>query len=236
MMVEALSVEPIGYVESCYREKFGIPRQPGLVTEAEGKIRLLTAFSNAEAVRGLEGFSHIWVVFIFHGVPQGQWQPTVRPPRLGGNKRLGVFATRSTFRPNPIGLSVVKLNGIHQREGCLELSLSGLDLLHGTPVLDIKPYVPYADAVSGAAAGFTEPPLETKQVVFSEISEQVCQQKSQQIGANIQRLIRQILEQDPRPSYRADADKRVYGIKLYDFDVRWRVAGDVVEVLSITDV
>ncbi len=148
-----MQIEPVGVIESCFKEKFGIPRQPGLVEAACASLRLLPPYDRAEAVRGLEGFSHVWLIFGFHATAAQGWRPTVRPPRLGGNARLGVFATRSTFRPNPLGLSVVRLLDIDTRRG-VQLQLAGGDLLNGTPVYDIKPYLPYADALSEAVGGF----------------------------------------------------------------------------------
>ena len=145
---------PIGYVHSPYKEKFGIPRQPGLVTAAQATLRLVAPFDQPESVRGLEGFSHVWLIFVFHGTAAQGWKPTVRPPRLGGNARLGVFATRSTFRPNPIGLSVAQIVDIDAQHGQVSLTLSGCDLLDGTPILDIKPYLAYADALHQARSGF----------------------------------------------------------------------------------
>ncbi len=149
---------PIGIVRSCFREKFGIPRQPGLAPAARATLELLPPHNQPAAVRGLEDFSHVWLVFVFHGVPASRWQPTVRPPRLGGNRRLGVFATRSPFRPNPIGLSVVALDRIVTGQGRVALHLSGVDVLDGTPVLDIKPYLPYADRVPDRDRRFRQRP------------------------------------------------------------------------------
>lgn len=145
---------PIGVIRSCFRQKFGIPRQPRLVPAARATLELLPSYAQPEAVRGLEGFSHLWLLFVFHGIPAGHWQPTVRPPRLGGNQRMGVFATRSSFRPNPIGLSAVALERIEISAGRVVLHLAGVDVLDGTPVLDIKPYVPYADSIPEAVGGF----------------------------------------------------------------------------------
>ena len=130
---------PIGVIRSCFTEKFGIPRQPGLVPAARATLEVFSPYDRDEAFRNLDEFSHLWVIFVFHGIPAGKWRPTVRPPRLGGNRRTGVFATRSGFRPNPIGMSAVSLEGIRRHNGKLLLELSGIDLLDRTPVLDIKP-------------------------------------------------------------------------------------------------
>lgn len=232
-----LILKPIGFIQSCYKEKFGIPRQPGLVTAAQAQLQLLPEFSQAEAFKGLEQFSHLWLIFCFHANPSLAWSNTVRPPRLGGNKRLGVFATRSTFRPNPLGLSVVGLEKIEFSGQHACLYLSAVDLLDGTPIFDIKPYLPYADSLPSARGGFAaQPPSLQWSVSFTELAYLQCQQKSQQLQTNLELLIRQILEQDPRPSYRAQQeDARIYAMKLYDFDLRWHYKARCIEVLELVD-
>jgi tRNA-Thr(GGU) m(6)t(6)A37 methyltransferase TsaA len=234
---EPIALEPVAYIRSCYREKFGIPRQPGLVTEAAGEVRLLPEFSQPDIVRGLEAFSHLWLIFRFHATAGAAWKPTVRPPRLGGNQRLGVFATRSMFRPNALGLSVVKLDSIRSESTGLVLSVSGLDLLDGTPVLDIKPYLPYADCVTEARGGFApQAPAAEKEIEFSAIAAEQCMLQSIRQGVDVRLLIEQILRQDPRPSYRSvQQDDRQYAMRLYDFDVRWRYRGDRIEVVELAD-
>lgn len=231
------SIQPIGYIQSCYREKFGIPRQPNLVTEARATIQLLSTFP-LESVRGLAEFSHIWLIFRFHLTAEQGWHPTVRPPRLGGNQRVGVFATRSTFRPNGLGLSVVQLLEIKESNGQVGLSVQGADLLDGTPIMDIKPYIPYVDAVPQARAGFAQnAPQSPLAVRFSLIASGQCQQQSTQWGVNMELLIRQILQQDPRPAYRVGVvDTHIYGMRLYDFDLHWRYDADGIEVLELTPV
>lgn len=228
---------PIGTIASCYKEKFGIPRQPGLVTEARATLTLLPPYNKPESVRGLDGFSHVWLIFVFHGTQAQGWKPTVRPPRLGGNARMGVFATRSTFRPNPIGLSVAQLCGIQVQGSNITLELAGTDLLDGTPVLDIKPYLPYADAIHSVNAGFApEAPTVHQQVMFSALARSQCEQKQQQGQVDIARLIGQILQQDPRPSYQhGQLVGRVYAMHLYDFDVRWHYTPVGIEVLALVD-
>ena len=174
-MHESYSFRPIGLVRSCYTGKFGIPRQPGLVTAAEARLELFAEFAREEAFAGLEGFSHLWLLFVFHDAIAEGWRPTVRPPRLGGRRKVGVFASRSPHRPNPIGLSAVEFRGFirgFEREGGgqggLALRLGGVDLLDGTPVLDIKPYVPYADCLPQARSGFVPPPPDQeREVIFS---------------------------------------------------------------------
>lgn len=234
-MSVTFAFNPIGMIRSPYREKFGIPRQPGLVTAARASLTLLPPYNQPESVRGLEGFSHVWLIFVFHATQQQGWQPTVRPPRLGGNARVGVFATRSTFRPNPIGLSVAALNAVEIQGKQVTLHLQGVDLLDGTPVLDIKPYVPYADAIPDARAGFApEAPVAQLPVRFSPTALAQCQQYQQQGHTDIRLLIEQILAQDPRPAYQhGEVSARVYAMHLYDVDVRWRYHADGIEVLEL---
>ena len=170
-MEDSYPFRPLGLVRSCYTGKFGIPRQPGLVTAAEARLELFAEFAREEAFAGLEGFSHLWLLFVFHDAIAEGWRPTVRPPRLGGRRKVGVFASRSPHRPNPIGLSAVEFRGF-DREGSgqrgLALRLGGVDLLDGTPVLDIKPYVPYADCLLQASSGFVPPPTDQeREVIFS---------------------------------------------------------------------
>lgn len=228
-MTDSVNFNVIGTIDSPYKEKFAIPRQPGIVTAAQGQLRLIGSANNAELVRGLEQFSHIWLLFIFHGTQAQGWKPLVRPPRLGGNKKLGVLATRSTFRPNPIGMSVVKLDRIEQRltgqQGSqVILHISELDLLDGTPIVDIKPYVPYADIVEHAHGGYAqEQPSSNIDVVFSSAARLTL---ADNIGhyPTLQRLIEQVLSQDPRPAYKKNsADDKIYGMTLYDFNINWQM-------------
>ncbi len=212
----------IGIIHSCFKEKFGIPRQPGLAPLATAELELLPPYNDPDALDGLEGCSHIWVQFVFHANSRSEWKPKVKPPRLGGNKSLGVFATRSPTRPAPIGLSVVKLDCIAERDGKLLLQLSGIDLLDGTPVLDIKPYVPYVDLVPEAINSFADaaPPLIP--VEFSDETAAFCSNYRQKTQTDLARLIRQVLQQDPRPQYQQPEPNRIYGMKLLDFNVRWQ--------------
>lgn len=227
--------DPIGIVHSPFKEKFGIPRQSGLVPEARGYLQLYAPYNRPEAVSGLEGYSHIWVQFVFHQTLRVQWKPTVRPPRLGGNRRVGVFASRSPFRPNPIGLSVARLDAVEIKGDRVGLLISGIDLLDGTPVLDIKPYVGYADSLRNTRSGFApEPPALDFTVYFSTAAESQLQRRD---GASeLRRFIVRLLSLDPRPAYQggaAESTDRVYGMRLYDFDLRWRVDGSRVEVLAL---
>ncbi len=234
--MNSLNFQPIGYVTSCYQEKFGIPRQPGLVTAAKSQLILDDDFSE-ECIRGLEGFSHIWLQFIFHQTQKQGWKSMVRPPRLGGNKKVGVFASRSTFRPNPIGLSVVALSHIEVKNSLIILHLLGCDLLNKTPVLDIKPYLPYVDAIPDAVGGFaTEKPETLFDVTFTDLAKKQCRQAEARLGEDIITLITQILALDPSPSYRnkREITDRIYGMKLYDFDLSWQYCeNNKIKVLAI---
>jgi tRNA-Thr(GGU) m(6)t(6)A37 methyltransferase TsaA len=223
---------PIGVIHSCFRQKFGIPRQPRLVPAARATLELLPPHAQPETVRGLEGFSHLWLLFVFHGIPAGRWQPTVRPPRLGGNQRMGVFATRSTFRPNPIGLSAVMLERIEVNAGRVVLHLAGVDVLDGTPVLDIKPYLPYADCIPEAVGGFAnDAPTQLREVAFSPAAAAFC---ATWPNGDLRELITQILRQDPRPAYaHADSTVRRYGMTLYHCEVHWEMREQAAHVTEI---
>ncbi|MEW8013815.1 MAG: tRNA (N6-threonylcarbamoyladenosine(37)-N6)-methyltransferase TrmO [Candidatus Sedimenticola endophacoides] len=228
-----ITLRAVGIVHSPFKEKFGIPRQSGLVPEACGRLELLPPYNRPEAVAGLEGYSHIWLQFVFHQAIRERWQPTVRPPRLGGNARVGVFASRAPYRTNPIGLSVVGLEAVVVDGERVSLSLSGVDLLDGTPVLDIKPYVAYADSLPQARCGFAPAaPPRCLTVHFSERAQEQIARRGD--GEGLRVLITRLLELDPRPAYRGDeAPGRTYGIRLYDFDLRWRVTAGRAEVLEL---
>jgi len=233
-MSESFTVRPIGVLNSPFTEKFAAPRQPRLVDAARAELHLVDYCNREEILRGLSGFSHVWLIFVFHQVTAGDWSPTVRPPRLGGNQRLGVFATRSPFRPNPIGLSAVKLEGIENRQGRWLLHLSGVDLVNGTPILDIKPYVPYADVITEASAGFTNAlPHQAVTVSFSaEAHKSLFMLESGY--PNLKTLIEQVISQQPQPGYRrGDRLSRSYGMTLYDLNIRWRAEGTDCLVTSI---
>lgn len=212
--------ESIGVIQSCFKEKFGIPRQPGLAPSATAVLELLKPFAQEDAVKGLEQMSHVWLQFVFHQSMAQQWKPMVRPPRLGGNQRLGVFATRSPVRPNSIGLSVVKLDKIDVTDG-VTLFLSGIDLLDGTPVLDIKPYIPYVDNVEGAFNCIAADAPDILTVTFSDHARSFCDEHKRNNHLDLITLITQVLQQDPRPQYQRPDPERSYGMRLYDLDVRW---------------
>lgn len=223
--------EPIGYIRSPFKQKFGIPRQPGLVTEIKASLELISPYSDPEAVVELDGYSHIWLQFVFHQAIREKWQPRVRPPRLGGNRSVGVFASRAPFRPNPIGLSVVKLDRVITDADSVVLELSGTDLVDGTPVLDIKPYIPYVESIPDAVAGFAPNPPEARLAVrFSQQAE--SQLAAREGGDELRQLIIRVLELDPRPAY-SEEDGRVYAFNLYDFDLRWQMDGDEVVVIEL---
>lgn len=220
----SFTFQPIGTIHSPWKEKFAVPRQPGLIQDGGGELRLLPPYNQPEAVRGLEAFSHLWLLFIFHQTMAGGWRPTVRPPRLGGNARMGVFATRSTFRPNPIGMSLVELKHIRTEKGEVVLELGSLDLVDGTPIVDIKPYLPFAESIPDARAGFAqEAPEASMPVVFSpQALQQIAHYGSRY--PHLERFITEVLAQDPRPAYRkGEEPEREYAVWLLDFNVRWRV-------------
>ncbi len=225
---------PIGIVRSCFTEKFGIPRQPRLATAARATLEILPPHDRDEAVKGLDAFSHLWIVFVFHGIPKGKWQPTVRPPRLGGNRRIGVFATRSAFRPNPIGMSAVVLDQIHRHQGKLLLELSGVDLLDRTPVLDIKPYLPYADIIPEAIGGFAgQRPAAAIPVVFTPPAEKAGARMEKAHPGFID-LLEQVLSADPRPGYADRQPGRTeFGLRLYEANIRWTFQGGRIVVHTI---
>lgn len=225
-----ISLNLVATIRSCYSSKFGIPRQPGLVNSATATLELLPPYNQEEALRGIQDFSHLWILFVFHQSVQEEFKATVRPPRLGGNERLGVFATRSNFRPNPIGLSVVKLLEV---EGTT-LKLGGGDFLDDTPVLDIKPYIPYVDCVSSASSAFANqapPPLYS--VSFSPQVESALTELENETRPNLKQLIYDMLRYNPRPAYQNDAPDRIFGTTVFDLDVKWKQDGNNVTVIQI---
>lgn len=227
-MTEEFSMRAVARIRSDFPSKFGIPRQSGLVDELESTVVFEPPFRNDEALRGLEDFSHLWLVWVFHRTSVRKWSPTVRPPRLGGNARMGVFATRSPFRPNPIGLSAVRLAGVERtsRWGSV-LRVRGADLADGTPILDIKPYLPYADCIPAASEGFAAAPVNPalEVVIPPELLER--------IPAERRKALRGVLAQDPRPRYQADPT-RVYGFGFAGLEVRFSVENGVLTVREIT--
>ncbi|WP_235040238.1 tRNA (N6-threonylcarbamoyladenosine(37)-N6)-methyltransferase TrmO [Vreelandella profundi] len=217
---EHFTLSPIGHVVSDYPDKFGIPRQPGLAPAARATLVLTPPYNDPLAVRGLEDFSHLWLTFVFHQSPE-RWSPLIRPPRLGGNKKVGVFASRSTHRPNRLGLSLVALTDINTQDG-VTLTLSGCDLVSGTPVLDIKPYLPWVEALPDARAGFAPETPSLIAVTFHPSALATLAQR--QDGGILYALIEQVLRQDPRPAYQQKdtASGRLYGVRLRDVDVKFQ--------------
>lgn len=269
------ALQPVGIVHSCFKEKFGVPRQPGLVKSARATLELLPPYNRPEALAGLEDFSHLWLIFVFHRVPDAaapdgdayptpatetgarhgevdaQARLTVRPPRLGGNRKVGVFASRAPYRPNRLGLSLVGLDAVVCENGQCRLALSGVDLVDGTPVLDIKPYLPDIEALPQARAGYTEAVENVVyQVEFTPQAAAQCDAAEAQFPG-LHTLISELLGLDPRPGYlspravqgesqrdtRRDThgvgEERVFGMRLHDVDVRWQVRGQQVLVLEL---
>lgn len=222
-----MELSPIAYIRSEFPTKFGIPRQSGLVSSLRAMIVFEPMYRNPDALRGIESFSHLWLIWEFSEVLRKGWSPTVRPPRLGGNTRIGVFATRSPFRPNPIGLSCVRLEQVcpDSKHGTV-LLVSGADLMDGTPIYDIKPYIPYADAHPEAVGGFAqEAPVPTLQVDFPpQLLERVPEDRRQALIS--------VLALDPRPSYQDDP-KRVYGMSFADRNIRFTVKGSILTVCAV---
>ena len=226
------TIEAIGIIHSCYSEKFGIPRQPGLVKSAKGSIELLAPCDREEMFHELEQFSHIWVQFQFHEIVADGWRPTVRPPWLGGQKRVGVFASRSPHRPNFLGMSVLRYHGLRREKKGLFLDISGMDLLEGTPVFDIKPYVPYSDMLEDASSGFVRFPEQSVEILFTAEAEQECRQYEEETGRVLRTLIEEILFQDPRPASQR-RKQREYGMLLWEMNIRWAVDGQRFTVFSV---
>ena len=223
-----ITIRPIARMRSDFPTKFGIPRQSGLVEELRSTIVFEPEFRNPDTLRGMEGFSHLWLIWQFSEAVRDNWSPTVRPPRLGGNTRIGVFATRSPFRPNAIGLSSVKLERVEiTRDLGPVLHVSGADLMDGTPIFDIKPYIPYSDSYPEAAGGFTDHASDfLLKVNFPD-------NLLAQIPADKQEAMIGVLSHDPRPSYQKDPH-RIYGLTFAGFDVRFQVKDSTLTVLEIS--
>ena len=224
--MEQHSIKVIAHIRSDFPTKFGIPRQSGLVPELRATVVFEPEFRNADALRGIEGFSHLWLIWQFSESVREDWSPTVRPPRLGGNTRMGVFATRSPFRPNPIGLSCVKLLGVRTDEKLGPvIDVSGADLMDGTPIFDIKPYAPYADCHPEALGGFASARPDVIPVEFPD-------ELLEKLPANKREAAKGVLAHDPRPRYQDDP-ARIYGMDFAGFNIRFKVADGV---MTVTDV
>lgn len=228
--MQDVTIQVIARMKSDFPTKFGIPRQSGLVDELRSTIVFEPEFRNPDALRGIEDFSHLWIIWQFSEAVRTEWSPTVRPPRLGGNTRLGVFATRSPFRPNSLGLSSVKLLGVEKTEefGTV-LHVGGADLMDGTPIFDIKPYIPYGDCHPDATGGFTDTAGDfLLQVTFPKELLKLLPQNKQEAAIGV-------LSHDPRPSYQRKPG-RVYGLTFAGFDIRFTVDGDTLTVVEVNKV
>ncbi len=228
----SFTFQTIAIIHSCYKQKFAIPRQSGLVTEAQAQIELIPPYNHPDMLKGLEGFSHIWLTFVFDKHHDKGYKNLVSPPRLNGADEYGVFATRSPYRPNPIGLSVVELVGIESQQESIFLNIKGADLLDKTPIIDIKPYIDYADSIKDTRSGFTTQLQGNNfNIQFSHLAEAdvLSAQKSQ---PNIRRFILQLLSQDPRPHYTTSI-KSHYCTKIYNYDLHWDINGKEIEVTSL---
>ena len=225
--MQNINIQVIARMRSDFPTKFGIPRQSGLVEELESTIVFEPKFRNPDALRGIEGYSHLWIIWQFSEAVRQEWSPTVRPPRLGGNTRMGVFATRSPFRPNNLGLSCVKLIGIeHTEKNGTVLHVAGADLMDGTPIFDIKPYIPYSDSFPEAIGGFTDTAEDfILEVNFPTSLLELLPESKQQAAIGV-------LSHDPRPSYQRKED-RIYGLTFAGFDIRFTVKGKLLSVCEV---
>lgn len=228
MQMDNIEITPIGYIKSDFTSKFGIPRQSGLVPDLRSTIVFHEQFRNPEALRGIDDYSHLWLIWQFSLSAGKPWTPTVRPPRLGGNTRVGVFATRSPFRPNSLGLSCVKLIGAEQTQAFgTVLHVAGADLLDGTPIFDIKPYIPYADSHPDALGGFTDSVGDfLLQVKFPD-------ELLKQIPENKRNALIGVLSHDPRPSYQHDP-QRVYGMSFGGYNIQFSVLDNKLQVINVS--
>ena len=225
-MEDSMRMKKIAVIHTDFPEKFGIPRQSGLAA-AKGRVVFEPEYRNPDALKGIEEYSHLWLIWGFSQVPEREWQPTVRPPRLGGNRRMGVFATRSPFRPNPVGLSLVELVAVEQtRKLGTVLCVQGVDMLDGTPVYDIKPYLPYVEAKADASGGFAG------QVKDEKLQVEIPEEWMEKVPQDQRKILIELLMQDPRPAYQDDPD-RIYGMSYAEMEIKFRVRGDVLKVCGI---
>ena len=223
---QKIEITPIAHIETDFGTKFGIPRQAGLVQELKGKIVFDPAFRSADALRGIEKYSHLWLIWQFSENIRSDWSPTVRPPRLGGNTRVGVFATRSPFRPNALGLSCVRLEAVEtDRQYGTVLLVSGADLMNGTPIFDIKPYIPYADCIPEASEGFAPKPEEKLEVCFEAGTDSAVPDEKLE-------ALKAVLRCDPRPRYQNDPE-RIYGMEFAGLDIHFHVDGNKLTVTEV---
>lgn len=242
--IGSFEFEAIGHVQTVFKDKFGIPRQPGLASNAKGVIKLKNTPDLKTALRTLDQFSHLWIVFVFHEHGGKNWKPSIRPPRLGGNVKVGVLASRSPHRPNPIGISAVSIEKIDlDATGGPEITVGGVDLLDGTPVLDIKPYIPYADSIPNANPGWASAPITKTPVHFEDEALVDLQLKDADGAQNLKEIIIEVLELDPRPAFQKRKNpptdpatwKTRYGFAVLDYDVKYEIREDGFWVLQIID-
>lgn len=234
--MNTFEINPIGILHSPFKEKFGIPRQAGLIQSTHAHIEFFSPYNDANAFKGLESFSHIWLTFGFHLNNVEKWRPLIRPPRLGGNEKVGVFASRSSFRPNGLGMSVVKLISVETENSKTCLKIACPDILDGTPIFDIKPYILYSDSIENAQCSFAQDtPVAKLLVKFTAQSIINLAHLKPEYGEEIKSLITETLSFDPRPAYHhaQNNNNREYGIRLYDLNIRWKATIDRAEVLSI---
>lgn len=231
-----VGLTPIAYIRSSYPERFGIPRQAGLVPSATATIVFPNTDLHWHSLRGIESFSHIWVIFWFHGQNFTKFRPLVRPPRLGGNKKIGVYATRSPNRPNPMGLSAVPLDHVEQTPTEILLHIHGGDFLDGTPVLDIKPYVPYADAIASATSAWADDPDPLLPVAWSPTTSASLETVADNHRPKIRQMITDVIAQDPRPGYERGKDgqpNQVWNMRLAGFDIFWKVEAGIATITQL---
>jgi tRNA-Thr(GGU) m(6)t(6)A37 methyltransferase TsaA len=236
---------PIGYISTSFKEKFGVPRQSGMVSEARAILKLNNVSDYKRALNHLEEFSHVWIIFVFHKHTEMKWKPTIKPPRVDAPKDIGVFASRSPHRPNPIGMSAVKLEKIDwEAKGGIEIHLSGVDFLDETPVLDLKPYLPYADKIDEAHGGWAEGEIVRYPVFFSEQSELIIEEISKNQRPDFRKLLFEILQWDPRPTSQKSANPienvksegMHFGFNCLDFDVKWKIQNQGIYVLDLVKI
>lgn len=224
--LSSCEIKAIGFVKSDFPTKFGIPRQSGLCKSLVSQIVFEPPYNDENAFRGIEQFSHLWVIWGFSDSVCEKFSPTVRPPRLGGNERTGVFATRSPFRPNPLGLSCVKLERVIKQQGSIVLEISGADMKDGTPVFDVKPYIPYADCIESAQGGFAQ------QHSTDRLTVEFPSELLQKIPADKRDALTEVLSLDPRPAYQDD-ENRTYGFEFADFEIKFKVQSGVLTVIKV---
>lgn len=219
-------IEPVAYIATDFKEKFGLPRQSGRIPELTGKIIFTEKYGNPDYVKGIEDFSHVWLIFGFSSALRDEYSPTVRPPKLGGNTRKGVFATRAPFRPNGLGLSCVKLEKISTENNRTVLFVSGIDILDGTPIYDVKPYIPYSDSIPSATGGFADEHKDEKlTVIFSDSAVGL-------LPDNVSVTVAKCIADDPRPSYQNDPE-RIYKMRYKNFDIHFKVADGTAIITNV---